>query len=212
MSLSAELGYQIHQRLLEGDPVASSELAVACLGVLVARMKARFPDISDETLIHDAAADAILSYAENPSAYNPAKSGLLTYLTMSARGDLLNALAKERRRRRRESSLELVEQSPHVQNKLQEHTEHTPLEEQISLDGTMYEGMLEKVHEAILAPQDQQLLLLLLDGVRETTPYSVILGIEGLDFREQQRIVKQHKDRLKKRLERLGVRLRERGN
>jgi hypothetical protein len=39
---------------------------------------------------------------------------------------------------------------------------------------------------------------LMLDGVRETSAYSAILGITGKPVAEQQRIVKQHKDRIRK--------------
>jgi hypothetical protein len=46
-----------------------------------------------------AAADAVLNYAERPERFDPARLDLEGYLTMSAQGDLLNALAKHRRHR-----------------------------------------------------------------------------------------------------------------
>jgi hypothetical protein len=44
--------------------------------------------------------------------------------------------------------------------------------------------------------------------VRKTAAYAEILGIQDRNTLEQRKLVKQHKDRLKKQLERLGARRR----
>ncbi len=48
---------------------------MAFLPAVVGRLKQRFPRVDDESLVFDAAADAILSYAERPSQYDPTSCG-----------------------------------------------------------------------------------------------------------------------------------------
>jgi len=47
-----------------------------------------------------------------------------------------------------------------------------------------------------------------MDQVRETRAYAKVLGIENKDDAEQRQIVKRNKDRIKKRIQRLGLELR----
>jgi RNA polymerase sigma-70 factor (ECF subfamily) len=95
---SGEFGEQIHRRLLDRDPIAPSELAETYLPLLIDHLKKKFKRISEHDVMQ-AAADAVLNYAERPERFDPARLDLEGYLTMSAQGDLLNALAKHRRRR-----------------------------------------------------------------------------------------------------------------
>jgi hypothetical protein len=55
-----------------------------------------------------------------------------------------------------------------------------------------------KLLPIVTDPTDRQVLNLMLDGVRETGAYAAILGITERPIAEQQRIVKQHKDRIRK--------------
>jgi RNA polymerase sigma-70 factor (ECF subfamily) len=89
---------QIHRRLVDRDPIASSELADNYLPLLVERLKKKFKRVAEHEVM-DAAVDAILNYAEHPERFNPARLDLEGYLMMSAQGDLLNALARHRRHR-----------------------------------------------------------------------------------------------------------------
>ena len=68
---------------------------------------------------------------------------------------------------------------------------------------------MQQVFNTITDPRDRRLLQLLRAGERKTAVYAEVLGIQDRDAMEQRKIVKQHKDRLKKQLERLGVKLRE---
>jgi hypothetical protein len=120
---SAAFARRIHRLLLsDDDPTASAQLARVYLEPVVAHLRAHFPDVRDRDLLWDAAADAILNYAEDPATYDPQKRGLFGYLKMSARGDLLNALDRESRRRNVE--LEVV-----GGNRLQEDDEEEYLSE-----------------------------------------------------------------------------------
>jgi DNA modification methylase len=195
---------ELHQRLLDGDFVASQELAVAFLPAVVDRIKQRFPRLDDESLVLDATADAILSYAERPSQYDPDKLRLLPYLVMSADGDLKNALRRQQRQAQREFPMHDVELLLDARNVVQEEAsseEHPAVPE--------VEEVARRIREVIPDPVDQQLVGLMIQGERQTAVFARVLGIAELDVRRQSKIVKRHKDRLKKRLMRLGVRLRE---
>jgi RNA polymerase sigma-70 factor (ECF subfamily) len=160
--------------------------------------------MGDDTIIQDAATDAILNYAERPRQFDPAKSKLFSYLVMAARGDLRNALAKQRRRERREVLHNRVEDLPLARNLVEEESE--------SASGAGETTSLEEVRRAvemvITDPTDRRLVELMLDGERRTEAFANVLGIAHLANEQQRQMVKQHKDRLKKRLERLGVKLR----
>ncbi len=206
MELSVAFENEIHQRLLAGDVVAPPEVVDAYLEPLVNGLKRRFPSLSDPHLIDDAATDALLNYLEHPHRFDPEKGRLLGYLRLSAHRDLLNMLQKERRRRQRE-------------DRLRQHLRREPVELQTASgnrkrgDDTSpdpVQALKQRVFEAVTDPRDRHLLALILDGERKTAIYAEILGIQGQDREHQRRLVKRHKDRLKKRLVRLGAKLHER--
>jgi len=205
MPLSKDFGEQVHQRLLQGDPTAPSEVILAYLGPLTRRLRQRFPDVKDETLIQDAVTDALFRYVQSPGRFNPTKSSLSSYLTMAARGDLLNALARERRRSARQVPIETVAEAALPGNTLRGHEDVKALAE----EGMTASPLMQRVLEKVPDPRDREMLKLMLAGERKTIRYAGLLQIEHRSEAEQRRIVKRHKDRLKKRLQRLGVRLRE---
>ncbi|GBD14702.1 hypothetical protein HRbin25_00583 [bacterium HR25] len=193
-------GEELHRRLLAADPTAPSEVFHHFHGPLTRRLRARFPQ-ADEDTVHDAVVEAIMSYVKNPSRFDPGRSSLLTYLTMVARGDLLNALAKEARRQRRLVSLESVAQGGQPGNIM------------VDAPGDGPEGSLEASRslryllEHLPDPTDRQVLGLMLRGERRTEPYARVLGLGDLSLPQQRAAVKRHKDRLKKRMRRLLERL-----
>lgn len=69
--------------------------------------------------------------------------------------------------------------------------------------------LLGRVAEEFPDPVDRQVISLMLAGERRTVAFSNVLGLQALSQREQQRAVKRHKDRITKRLQRLGGKLRE---
>lgn len=200
-----EFAETIHSRLLQrDDPTASAELIGAYLEPLIDRLERNphFRQLSDKTLISDAVTDALLDYAENPERFDPKKSSLITYLTMAARGDLLNLLNREQRRFQREK--EIVAQFKANRNTLQEDSAQDVLQ-----DDHTYQKLMEQVLSEFPDAIDRQLLPLILDRERKTAAYIEILGIQHKSQIEQTRLVKQHKDRIKKRLQRLGVKINE---
>jgi RNA polymerase sigma-70 factor, ECF subfamily len=195
---------ELHQRLVDGDHVAPQELAVAFLPAVIDRLQQRFSRLDDESLMLDAAADAILSYAERPSQYSPDKLRLLPYLVMSADGDLKNALRRQQRQAHRELPVNDVELLIDARNPEQD--EARPNEHAAAPE---VEEVARRVREVVSDPIDQQLVDLMIQGERRTEAFARVLGITEMGILQQRKIVKQHKDRLKKRLSRLGVRLRE---
>lgn len=203
--ISREIGNHLHQRLLDGDPTATSDLANVFLIPLCLRLKRAFPRIKEETWIYDAAVNALLlNYALNPKRFNPEKSGLFSYLFMSARGDLLNFLKQEGERKKREygfESVELTVDNRNIMESLQSSRSKGPLE---ILE---HREAIRLIESLIENPQDRDILELMVAGERRTAVFAQVLGLQDLSLGEQKKIVKQHKDRLKKRLERFGVKL-----
>jgi|SRR5687768_869314 len=191
---------QIHARMLAGDPVASSDLAEAAIDPLFAALRTKHPNLQGENLLEDAVTDAFMSYAKDPSQYDPTRRGLLGYLLMSAEGDLLNALAKQKRRSSREASLEVVEVGRVVRNVFS--SDEDPARR---IDA---ERLQHQLDQAITDPVDRELLQLLMNGERDTEAFARVLGLLDLTPEDQRREVKRHKDRIKKRLGRLGGSLR----
>ncbi len=201
---SAEFDRRTHQRLLASDPVAPEELAEAYLRYLAYRLARQYPNVDDD-LIETAVTDAILSYAERPTRYNPTLASLAGYLLMSAAGDLKNALRRTSRQTQFESPLEAadveLEEIPgniEVQGRQEPAIEPDGLPENIS-----WKALRERVNKEIPDRLDRQILELMLAGERKTEVYAGLLGLESLPLEEQRRLVKQTKDRLQKRLERL---------
>ena len=197
----------LHQRLVEADPLAPSELVETLMVELVRRLSGRVRKTVDDILVQDAVTDALLAYVQEPTKYDPTKSGLLSYLSMSAYGDYLNMVAREQRRAKRQVPIENVEQRLEAGNYWVEDVEETVLRNLGTLNDEERSQIRIKIIEQFPHPRDRQLLSLLLDGERKTAAYSTVLGIQESDPAEQRRIVKRNKDRLTKRLERLGDKL-----
>jgi RNA polymerase sigma-70 factor (ECF subfamily) len=186
----------LHARLVAGDPVAAAECVERWLPQLERQLWSRSQDIAahDSHLITTAAIDALLDYMAHPHKFDPTRSDIMTYLFMLARGDLLNAWSRVARIQGRTESLHAVELSLSGRNNLEE-------EVTTSIDAA---AAWERVMEELPAPLDRKLLALMIQGVRDTTTYAQVLGIEHLPDQEQRATVKRHKDRISKRLQRLG--------
>jgi len=157
----------------------------------------RFAQVAaeDEHIITTAAIDALLSYTSNPQQYNPERGTLRYYLYMLAYGDLLNALRSRSKRSKTEIPIPAAESSALI--------EDNDIANEIasSLDA---HTTLERIRAVLTGPQDHLLLSLMLAGERSTALYAQALGISHLPESEQRAIVKRHKDRISRRLERLG--------
>ena len=114
--LAREQQLDLHQRLVEGDPVAPSELAETFLNRLIASLRETNSSRIPQDFLEDAAGTAIVSLIKNPRAFDACLSKgdepLFAYLCMGAKRDLQNILKRESRHWRGRKDLESVEQSP----------------------------------------------------------------------------------------------------
>lgn len=186
----------LHLRLIAGDKTAPDECVVRWLPDLVQRLTFRNPSTAarDEQLLAAAALDALFDYTANPQKYDPERSSLGYYLFNAAQKDLINALAREKTQRRAAKSIHLVELSVSDGNNMENDT----------IEKVDVAALTNSVMEEITDPLDRRMLALMLQGEHATPPFARVLGIQHLPKREQKSIVKRHKDRINKRLERLG--------
>ncbi|HKV40047.1 MAG TPA: hypothetical protein VJX67_12605 [Blastocatellia bacterium] len=183
-------GLVLHERLLAGDELATAEIAELFLPPLFRSLASNYRSVRDSDLITTAVEDSLLSYFANASKFDPSRLGLFAYLRMSAEGDLLNSLRKPK-------IVELTAlDSEHVLEGL--HGTSDPEGLMIKCDSPL----LREVNELIKNQVDREFFALMAEGVRETSDYAALLGISDLPVTEQAAVVKRHKDRLKKSLQR----------
>ncbi len=192
-----ELGNALHQRLLAGSATATSEIAEVFLPLVTNRLRQRYPNLDDPHLVDTAVEDALVSYFKRPGQYDPAKLSLASYLRMSADGDLRNSLKSQKNDVKLNSLDQFVE------------LEHSHTEYQLA-DGFNLEDQAmnrlspiwERLNNLLPDPIDQEIVLLMMEGARDTEAYIEVLGISERSLEEQAAVVKRHKDRLKKVLQR----------
>ena len=185
-----------HHRLVREDPTASADLYKAIFPPLVGwlRVKGR---TTDKELIRDAATDALVDYIKHPGKWMPQKGTLVSYICMAADRDLLNALEKVQRIRKHEVLSADVEDEGFDRN--------VPPEDEVPADSI--KNLLSALERQVTSETDRRFLTLILKGERSTDKFAEVLGIRDLPKEEKARTVKQHKDRLKKIVERLRDRL-----
>jgi hypothetical protein len=194
---------EIHERLLARDLTAPAELAERIFPTLVEALQRANPRVSDPALIHDAAGDAFLAYIKAPAMFDPARRSLLGYLKMAAQGDLVNALARERRRRRREQAVDDVELVTALGK--ESHGVQSHAFDSGSPDGASIASKVQaRVCELFPDARDREIAELVIAGERSSARFASVLSIEHLPAGELRRVVKLHKDRIKKRIHRLG--------
>ncbi len=196
----------IHERLLNRDVTASEELARQYLPLVRRHVQARANKhgVQDEALINDAATDATFDYIRYPSKFDPGRSSLLGHLKRAAERDLINAVQKDRRRRRGEELSDDVELTLRRRNKPSDIRKIIRDAEAEVLGSLEPARGMDEVLADIEEPRDKKLLKLMAAGERRTTVFAALLGITELSQSKQQKVVKQHKDRLKKQLQRSG--------
>lgn len=186
---------ELHERLLDRDPTASLDLFEAFYHDLTSWLRVEIPYLApgiDSDLYFSAAFSALDAYIKAPEKYDPARRGLWGYLKMSAKGDLLNMLERERSRRNREVVLEDVAERLAGRN--------------IESEGMDADALQSAVAQlkTDLREDECRVLDLLIEGERRTDVFARVLDIAHLPQEEQRLRVKQVKDRLKKRLKRRG--------
>jgi RNA polymerase sigma-70 factor (ECF subfamily) len=200
----------LNERLLAGDPIAPAEAVDQFLEPLMRALLGRRQRGPDTHEIESAAIEALLSYVQRPEQYRPERASLFSFLRMSAGRDLANLSAKERRHTKRAQSLD--DRTPAVELRLVDR--NTSVEDEVLAEfgpelpnGMSRDEALRLIAGEVPDARDRRLLALVVDGERSTRAYAEVLEITHLPPAEQEREVKRHKDRLKKRLVRLRARL-----
>lgn len=194
MKTSRDALQQLHNRLRGGEPTAPAELFELIHRPLRVWLFRRFRAFGiDFDAAGDLATDAIVEYVAAPERFNPLRSSLFTYLAMVARGDALNLIRG--RAAAAKNFNKLVELAIAEGNNTDEQ-DHTAMEAARIMQ--RYE------HELATSPEERRVLTLYLDGEKDTGAYASALGATSLSEPEQRALVKQCKDRIEKRLSRLG--------
>lgn len=195
-----------HQRIRQHHATAFAELCEEALPHLVIFLSLKFPR-TDRHIHESAAIDCLLSYYARPQQYDPGQLSLFAFLRMASDRDLRNALDKEQRRQRRlvETETSLVEPQLVTEHSLSTESE---LNDWLAEHTSMSKEEVITTFLSELGPTDQQILEMMLDGVRETEAYAAVMGMSEIDPAAQRRLVKRAKDRLKKKVQRFGQQVR----
>lgn len=181
---------ELHNLILEKDDRSFAILCDRYLESVIQSVRKFNPKIhsTDSSLIPQVVIDSFYSYFDRPEKFNGAKQSLLRFLIMDAEADLKNTLTKQRRLA---SKLEAIGSTN--ENQLESDTPELRLinrEAEIILQTELFGLFENKI--------DMELANLILLKERDTSVYADILNIAHLGFEEQQRVVKRHKDRVKK--------------
>ena len=188
---------ELHRRLSAGDKTAISDLAAHYYEAIIDHLRRTNKKYVSDDEITNAAFETWDSISKNPRQCDPAKS-LWSFLKLAAQRDLMNILAKQKRRRKHEVAFEHVEQFPDRGI--------------VSLDAER-EAEIERIRRDLLpiiraglSDPELRCLELHLEGERKTGAYAVVLGIADQSEDEQEAIVKRIKDKLKTRIKRARAR------
>lgn len=188
-----------HRRMLDpGDPTAFAAFAEWIYEDLVRKTRARAHPDADPALIEEAVGSALLEYGDAPHRYNPHASSLLYYLSLAAYRDYLNAAAKERRR----AMLPFAPEGGSDRDIVDDRQDLHRLLQRLDI-----EPLLQTIDAAFSDPTDRQVVALLLENERSYQAYAQVLGITHLPDQERDAEVKRVKDRIAKRLRRIGSKL-----
>lgn len=197
---SADDAMRLYRRLLERDPVAPADFAVAFLKPLMAWLR-RTNRAVDPVACEEAAGEAIVCFLNDPTKFDPQCLGVEAFLRMAAQRDLQNLLRKERRHQKNRRDWNVVERaSPDGKYLGREDDPSLPLQ----IVEARQQQALPAAQRKQLTDVEQRFWEQMQQGERRHSVFAVILGNTHLPEDEQRRQVKRVKDRLKKRQERAG--------
>lgn len=189
---------ELHNLTLDGDEIAFSKLYTLYSESIFHSLKRFYPAIAkkDDAIIMEAVSDGFLGYYQNPSTFNPQVSTLEKFLRLACERDLINIIDKEERKIKK---MRFVEVEEDFWNR-KVGSEENP--ETILLQKESEQAETSQLQNVLKNDVDVELSKLILNGERKTEMFSKVLQIENLSFSEQQKIVKQNKDRIKVSLKR----------
>lgn len=190
---------ELHNRLLSGDVIASAEIAEYFMPLMTEKISRGFQNIDDPHLIETAVVDALMDYLTKPKQYDSNRGNLLTYLTIKAKSDLLNYLDPKK------IDQSLIDRAEIVELEDDSSVYGVELVDDMDIETIVINKLSpiwDRLSTIIPDKTDQEIVKLIMNGVRETDVYAEIIGIQDLPDEDRFRIVKQNKDRLKKVIQR----------
>jgi RNA polymerase sigma-70 factor (ECF subfamily) len=181
---------ELHERVLQGDRVASADVFQAFMDPILRILKEEMSCSPDDA--RDSATDAVFSYLRNPGRYDRHRARLSTYLTQAAKKRAMDRHRSTAARLRREQDFASVVE-------VQARTPKEVLE--VSVEAKLAAKLLD---DSRLDEREWEFLRLVLQGEGSTRRLAGVLGLDELPEDEMRREVKRHRDRLMKLLERLG--------
>ena len=195
----------LHQALLDGDADAPALLAEKLVPMLRAKLGSLNARLTDPQIVESAIGQSVATYLRRPETFDPNRASLASYLAIDAAGDVKNELEKRRPEIANDEVVEqtLVELGFRDRNLTMEEEALDALDPFDQPQATV-EAVRRQLGE--LTPRDRELAQLVADEVRSYAVWADALGIEHLPLDVQEREVKRQKDRIKKKLARMGER------
>jgi hypothetical protein len=196
--LSDQEALRMHQRLLERDPTAPTEFAVAVFEPLTAWLQATNRE-ADPHLCAEAATKAVLDFGAKPHAFDPDRLSVVAFLRMAASRDLKNLLRNEQRHQRGRQSWNVVENSPAAGKYLgRDDDPSLPMQiDEARQPMAATRAVLEKLTTA-----ERRVWELMQQGERRSAAYAELLGIAHLSKEVKNAEVRRVKDRVGRRMKR----------
>jgi RNA polymerase sigma-70 factor (ECF subfamily) len=182
----------LHERLLDGDPVASRDVIEAFVDPILAVLGGSRMTSLQRDEAYDSIIDVLFAYVQDPKRFIPGKARLRKYLTEAAKKKLTD-------RRRARESRERREQNFGVAVELEARSPKEVMETSVEAREAM-----ELLEKNPLPPGDFILLRLFLEGEKSTRAVGEAMGLPPMPEAELRQAVKRHRDRLMKTLERTG--------
>jgi RNA polymerase sigma-70 factor, ECF subfamily len=199
-----EQALEVHKRLLDGDPTASLDATDLLLDPLVKRLRARWPGLPYAEACEDAAVEVFVTYLQAPDRYDPTRSALLTWLTMQAHGDLLNDHASPQKAFERAWLVESALSPDSDVGDAPVLGDQNPWFDAVPSHNAS--AVLAAIREAFPEERDRWLIwLVCVEGSRSTDEAAAVLGLMDLPPAARTKEVRRHKDRVMRRLRRLGL-------
>ncbi|HTE17223.1 MAG TPA: hypothetical protein VK689_02450 [Armatimonadota bacterium] len=197
---------ELHQAVVEGRRWASDDLIEHFHPRLFNRLKADFAALRDDPELEECVLQALLEYVLQPYRYQPHRASLWTFLYTAARRDALNLTGKRHRQLELPLDAEKIAAEPSTRK---EGVEEEALRLVPGLpDDVSFDDLRARLR-ASLKPPDHPIVDLVL---AEHAPFDCFvraLQLEGVERKEQERLVKRAKDRVHAAKQRLEKRVRD---
>jgi hypothetical protein len=198
VSLDPTVLLAIHGRLLEADPTASADLFELVYRPLIGHAIRKHKTFGmDEDRARNLAVEVLAELIERPEIFDPQKGSLFGFLCVMIDGDAKNVGRNESNRQKKFSQFAVEVQEVGGNSYLTSPETRADAKRIM----TLYHA------EIVVDPGDQDILRLMLEDERDYGPYVEALQIHHLPPDKQKAEVKRRKDRIEKRLQRLGNRL-----